>query len=87
MQRMPYKLQVSFRKRATNYRALLRDDLSRYGILWVIATLSRELELFLQVSFRKRATNYRALLREMTYQDTVIATLSRELELCFQNLR
>ena len=52
-------LQVIFRERATNYKALLRKRATNYrALLWK-----------LQVIFRERATNYRALLRKMTCKD------------------
>jgi len=57
------KLQVIFRKRATNHRALLRKHEPLTGWRRPIGSLK------LQVSLRKRATHYRALLRKMTHKD------------------
>ena len=71
------KSQVSFRKRAINYSALLREiqnkdkasydstDVREHGIgrRRCIGGLKS------QVSFRKRAINYRALLREIPHKD------------------
>jgi len=58
------KLQVTFRQRATNYRALLRK-MTCEDKVWrrLVGCLK------LQVIFRKRATNSRALLRKMTCED------------------
>ena len=61
------KLQVSFRKRATHCRALLRRI--SYTQCWIRRSCTQCLEL--QVSSHKRATNYRALLRKMTTKDKV----------------
>jgi len=60
------KLQVSFRKRATTYRALLQK--MKITTRHIVDTRRRGCIkcLKLQVSFRKRATNYGALFREMT---------------------
>ena len=55
------QLQVSFRKRATNYSDLYCK--SRTGWHGCAGCLQ------LQVSFRKRATNYSDLLRKVTYKD------------------
>jgi len=70
-----HKLLVIFRKRAANYRALLRkmtDENDRLRLIDILEGTEwrrciRCLEL--QVMFRKRATHYRALLRKMTYKD------------------
>jgi len=62
------KLQVSFRKRAINYRALLREwpdiCVSHLYITNVTGWRTSIGCLKLQVIFRQRATNHRALLRE-----------------------
>ena len=69
------KLQVSFRKRATNYRALLRKmtckDKASYDSTPLCTPGWRRVIgcLMLRVIFCKRATDYRALLRKMTYED------------------
>ena len=66
-------LQVSFRKRATKYRALLRK-ITHTNIRISCDDMRRCTgSLKLQVSFRKRATKYRALLRKMTYTDNRIS--------------
>jgi len=67
-------LQVSFCKRTTNSRALLRKLTYIYELIalakgWRRCMGCREL----QVSFRKRTTNYMALLRKQTYICEVIA--------------
>ena len=68
------KLQVSFRKRAANYRALLRAMKqigymcsSVFSLIFIdlISCIIIYRCLKLQVSFRKRPANYRALLRAM----------------------
>jgi len=62
------KLQVILRKRATNYRALLRKITSKDSILLRTASAGWRRPigcLKLQVILHKRATNYRALLRKM----------------------
>jgi len=67
------KLQVFFRKTATNYWALLLKSIVLFLVLlWQTFSIGwRRLIgcLKLQVIFRTRATNYRAFLRKMTYED------------------
>ena len=69
------KLQVIFRKRATNYRALLRqmtyEDKASYDSTPPCTTGWRRLigSPKLQIIFHKRATKYRALLLKMTCKD------------------
>ena len=67
------KLQVIFRKRATNYRALLRKMIHEDNVVHNTCGTTGWPRyvgcLKLQVIFRKRATNYRALLQKMTCED------------------
>jgi len=64
------ELQVIFRKRATNSRALLYVWNMSVQHMTCGTGWRRLIGCFkLQVIFRTRATNYRALLRKMTYED------------------
>ena len=62
------RLQVIFRKKATNYRALLRkmtyENILFSAFLWLRCIDKRLTRLRLHVIFRKRATNYRASAKE-----------------------
>jgi len=63
------KFQISFRKRATHYRALLRNMTNKMDILTIQIAAQHAMQSHctlpkLQVSLRKRATHYRALLRK-----------------------
>ena len=58
-----HKLRVSFRKRATKYRALLRKETHED----TASNASSPCCSKMQVSFCKRATSHRALLWNMTY--------------------
>ena len=77
-------LQVAFRKRATNYRALLREmtykDKASHVSLTLFDTLWHSVYTYIPDTQThvcgahtycvcKKATNYRALLRKMTYKD------------------
>jgi len=63
------KMQVSFRKRATNHRALLRCFRHSMHFRQRVDTGWQEFigSLKLHVSFRKKVTNYRDVWQEMTY--------------------
>jgi len=69
------KLQVIFRKRATNYKVLLRTMIHEDNVVHNTCGTTgwrRPIGcLKLQVIFCKRATNYRALLRKMIYEDKI----------------